>query len=247
MLLALCPLTSHAQNAERQKIQRLIPKDLTASNLQTIDPCTPDEQCNSLTESASNLSRMGQYAAALSTYIKAYTLKPSAWIFINIGRVQQKMGKPQEAIASYKQFLSSPAAEHDAEMATTARQYLKQAEQDLAHPRKPKVILMKEELAPRPLWRLALGGTFLGVGLTGIAIGAYGLGVNGKCVDDPIAPKMVCSEVRQGLPTGLGFLISGSLVAVAGAITIALPGPKRRVQVEEPSANSASTSAATSP
>lgn len=82
-----------------------------------------------------------------------------------------------------------------------------------------------KEYGPRPTWRLALGGALIGVGVIGIGVGAYGLSINGHCVDEPAAPA-ACMQVRNSLPAGLGFLIGGGVVAAAGAVILALPGPR---------------------
>lgn len=83
-----------------------------------------------------------------------------------------------------------------------------------------------KEYQPRPKWRLALGGAMIGLGVVGIAVGAYGLSVNGQCVSDPVPPMMICDQVYRGTPGGLGFIVGGAVVAVAGAVTMALPGPR---------------------
>lgn len=83
-----------------------------------------------------------------------------------------------------------------------------------------------KEYGPRPKWRLAVGGALVGLGLVGIGVGALGLGINGQCVDPPVPPMMFCSDVYRGTPGGLGFVISGAIVAIGGAVTMALPGPR---------------------
>lgn len=90
-----------------------------------------------------------------------------------------------------------------------------------------------KEYGPRPKWRLALGGAMIGLGVVGIAVGAYGLAVNGKCVDDPVPPALACMQVRNGIPGGLGFLIGGGVVAAAGAVMLVLPGPKNPLAADQ--------------
>ena len=188
------------------------------------DPCLTSDRCNNLYESALTLSKAGQFSAALSNYQEAYALKPVPWLLINIGRVQQKMGRPKEAMASYQQFLDSPGAQVDPEMLVTARQYKKQAAADIAHPKQPSIIVMKEERAPRPLWRMLLGGGLLAGGVGMLIPGAYNLGVDGKCVDDPVAPALNCPTLYAGKTTGAPLLAVGLFTIAAGVVTIALPG-----------------------
>lgn len=90
-----------------------------------------------------------------------------------------------------------------------------------------------KEYGPRPKWRLALGGALIGVGVIGIGVGAYGLAINGKCVDEIMPPALVCNQVRNGIPGGLGFLIGGGVVAAAGAVMLALPGPKNPLAADQ--------------
>lgn len=217
--------------ARRSKISQLVfvgcllvPPGLGAQELAGADPCLSDERCNSLYEAALNLSKAGQFVAALSNYEDAYARKPVPWLLINIGRVQQKMGKPNAAIASYQSFLDSPAAQTDLELVVTAHQYKKQAQQDLANPKQSRVIVMREERAPRPWWRLGVGSALLLGGL-GMAIpGAYNLAVSGKCVADPMPPALTCPTIYSGTATGVPLFTVGALAIAAGIVTIALPG-----------------------
>jgi hypothetical protein len=89
-----------------------------------------------------------------------------------------------------------------------------------------------QEYQPRPKWRLGLGGAMIGLGLVGIGFGAYGLAINGKCIDTPVPPALTCMSVYQGLPAGLGFTVGGIVVAAAGAVIIALPGKRNSLAPE---------------
>ena len=96
----------------------------------TID-CLADKECRQVFESARRLSDSQQYNAALTGYEKAYALRPSPWLLINIGRVQHKMGRPAEAVTTLQRFLATPD-NGPKEVVEAAREYLKQAEGDLA-------------------------------------------------------------------------------------------------------------------
>lgn len=188
------------------------------------DPCLTDERCNNLYEAALNLSKAGQYNAALQNYEKAYDMRPIPWLLINIGRIHQKMGKPKEALAAYQKFLESSYAQADPEMLVTARQYKRQAEQDLSNPKQLKVIMLREERAPRPLWRLLLGSALLGGGVGMLIPGVYNLAVDGKCVEEPVPPALACPTIYAGATSGAPLLTVGALSIVAGIVTVALPG-----------------------
>ena len=89
-----------------------------------------------------------------------------------------------------------------------------------------------KEYQPRPKWRLGLGGALVGVGLVGIGFGAYGLAINHSCTEDPVPPALVCPTVRNSLPAGLGFLVGGAVVAVAGAVVMIIPGKRNSLTPE---------------
>jgi tetratricopeptide (TPR) repeat protein len=95
------------------------------------EDCLQVEECRLTFESARRLSDSRQYNAALTGYEKAYSIRPSSWLLINIGRVQQKLGRPAEAITSFNRFLAD-ADQQPAEAVAAAREYLKQAESDVA-------------------------------------------------------------------------------------------------------------------
>lgn len=202
----------------------LVPVVTRAQETTGADPCLSDERCNSLYEAALSLSKAGQFVAALSNYRDAYDRKPVPWLLINIGRVQQKMGRPKDAIDSYQAFLDSPGAKADLELVVTARQYQKQAVQDLADPKRSRVIVMREERAPRPLWRIVLGSTIIAGGLGALIPGAYHLAQNGQCVEAPMPPALNCPTIYSGVQTGAPLVTVG-LVGIAGGIAlIAAPG-----------------------
>lgn len=94
----------------------------------------------------------------------------------------------------------------------------------------PKPVLQPSLPArqPRPAWRLALGGGLLGIGLAGVGGGAYGISIDGCCIDSANYPEQpVC--IGAFFP-GLAFTISGAAVALTGALLIAIPGPRTKRQ-----------------
>jgi len=87
----------------------------------------------------------------------------------------------------------------------------------------------------RPTWRIALGASALSLGVAGVAIGAWALSVDGQCAADSMlfpgrcltttgADGQMTAQVRNGLPAGVGFLVTGGALLVTGAVLIALPG-----------------------
>lgn len=78
--------------------------------------------------------------------------------------------------------------------------------------------------APRPTWRLALGGVALGGGalLTGFGISA--LAVDGGCVSGAMGP---CARVFETRNVGLGLTVSGAALIGTGLVLMIVPGPKQ--------------------
>src|SRR5579883_2391709 len=63
-------------------------------------------------EEGNQLYRRKQYAEALAKYRQAQALEPTPNLLFNIAQCLRKLGKLEEALGLYKQFLASnPAAE----------------------------------------------------------------------------------------------------------------------------------------
>lgn len=120
LLLGLCS-GSHAQS-------RL-------GGVQESDPCFRDKQCAGLYERARALSDKQQYSAALSVYQSAYQRVPTPWLLVNIGRMQQFLGNPTEAIRNYDLFLNLPGTDRYPEFVRSARSFREQATNDLSQSR----------------------------------------------------------------------------------------------------------------
>lgn len=91
-----------------------------------------------MANSARSLSDAGQYHAALSAYEAVYARWPAMRLLVQVGRMHQKLGNPQEAIRSYQIFLNSPDAALYPEFADTARRYKQEAIRDLVHSTNPR-------------------------------------------------------------------------------------------------------------
>ncbi len=100
-------------------------------------------------------------------------------------------------------------------------------------PPPPKPIVYRTEVMPRPKWRLALGGSLVGVGLVGIGFGASALRVDGTPASGAPCPDgtKTCNLVFDTARIGGGLVSFGVLSVASGIVMMALPGPKRQVQV----------------
>ncbi|HNN95846.1 MAG TPA: PEGA domain-containing protein [Pseudomonadota bacterium] len=85
------------------------------------------------------------------------------------------------------------------------------------------------ERGPRPVWRLAVGGTLLGIGVGLAVAGGVGLAKDGQCTSEPEIAGGNCELLyRTALPGGVA--LGGGLGLVgAGVVLLALPGPWRTV------------------
>lgn len=126
----LASIETTTDPALTQKVQDY----LRQAQSQVVDSCLVNPKCNELIELARSLSKTGQYEAALTLYQNAFTQFPASWLLVNIGRAQQKLGQLPQAIATYRQYLSSPEAQDDPELTRKAQEYLLQAENDYEPP-----------------------------------------------------------------------------------------------------------------
>lgn len=117
------------------------------------DICLQDADCAQLANRARLMSEAHQYESALLAYQAAYAMRPAPWLQINIGRVNQKLGRFPEAIANYRKFLSSDELPKTPETESRARMFLAQAEMELAKqlPKPANTASTEEEPAPAPL------------------------------------------------------------------------------------------------
>lgn len=81
--------------------------------------------------------------------------------------------------------------------------------------------------APRPRWRLALGGLALGAGAVLVGLGAVGVLKDGECVPDETA----CRQLYDTKAVGGGGIATGLALVIGGGALIALPGPRREIVV----------------
>jgi tetratricopeptide (TPR) repeat protein len=166
------------------------PASAAADQRATQDPCLSDPKCNELYEKARTLSRANQYEAALIMYQQTYAMTPLPWLLLNIGRVQQKLGRNEQAAGSYRKILEfnakmptdETAGLADVEVTAKAREYLKQAEDAIAEQKRanPGVVVTTAPVVDKvPLYKrwwfwTAIGG---GVGLVAVGVG-LGIGLS---------------------------------------------------------------------
>lgn len=161
--------------------------------------CLSDSKCSEMYETARRLSVVGQYEAALVSYQSAYVQKPTPWLLVNIGRMQQKAGRPQQAIRTFKRFLDDPLAHQDIESQTKAREYLQQAEEEVRVQQQSSEGTQLPEFLPSnkakertkiPAYKKWWFWTAVGGAAAVVAVG-LAAGLTARAVPNPQAPPSV--------------------------------------------------------
>jgi tetratricopeptide (TPR) repeat protein len=100
------------------------------------DPCLRDPECKRLVNAGRADSEAGQFATALASYQSAYARVPAPWLLVNIGRMLQKLGRHEEALNSYAQFLTTDLGRADAVLRGRVQGYLAEAENTVSEQKK---------------------------------------------------------------------------------------------------------------
>ena len=127
----------------------------------TSDVCQSDSKCTELYQTASNLMKLEQNAAALALLQTAYAKYPAAWLLVHIGRAQQKLGRLAAAINSYRQFLASLETTTDPALTQKVQEYLQQAQSQvvdncLSNPKCTELIELARSLSKTGQFEAAL-------------------------------------------------------------------------------------------
>ena len=113
-----------------------------ASNAQAEPPCcVNDPECLSLVNQARLCSELQQFEAALHLYEQAYAHVTDPGLLPNIGRMQQRLGWDDQALTTYRLFLSQPPLPNDEEYRRTVPEWIvetQQHKQSLESPTLPK-------------------------------------------------------------------------------------------------------------
>jgi len=94
----------------------------------------------------------------------------------------------------------------------------------------PPVVVASPAAPPpslrRPIWRWAVGGIAVGLGLGLVGVGTSGIAIDGQCVSPPELPVINCRDRFDTLGKGAVLLGVGAGLSLAGVIILALP-PRR--------------------
>jgi len=78
--------------------------------------CVHDPGCLTLVHQAKVFSEKQQFEDALRLYEQAYARVADPGLLPNIGRMQQRLGRDEQALATYRLFLSQPPLPDDEEL-----------------------------------------------------------------------------------------------------------------------------------
>lgn len=180
---------------------------------------SPAPTAKSYLDAGLRLYNEGRYEAALRELRLGYALEPLPEILYTLGQSARKLGRCDEAIGYYRQYLRSA----DAASAGAARFQIERCEQQVrdekaaAAAARPAVAVEKPLPPPapprRPFYRDALGMTLAGVGL-GAALAGSGL-----LIGATVSVQRARSSLQQfddALPAAQTMRTSGIILAAGG-------------------------------
>lgn len=138
--------------------------------------CTADPICKQLTVRANELSRANQHEQALNAYEGAYALHPSPYLLMNIGRLQYKLGRIEDALLALRKALAQ-TPEEDLDKRRRIARFLDAAENAAASLARANPPLPSPPPPPPPIplhkrWQLWTGiGVPLALGAAAVAVG----------------------------------------------------------------------------
>lgn len=190
---------------------------------------------------AQNHYKLGEFQMALDGFKDAYRNFEDPSLLFNIAQCERMLGHKQDALTSYRMFLSEvPSAPNRPEVERVIAS-LEQAITDERAAQAPHEAVPPTERPPSPApvaaatppppppaprrhtwWMLGTGAGLLGLGAAGIASGAAMLAVNGHGTCSLAPGQVRCPQVYDTTAEGGALLGVGLAGAIAGAVLIAL-------------------------
>ena len=142
------------------------------------DPCLRDAACQKLLARAQAASQERRFDDALATYERAYDTSKAPWLLVNVGRMQHKLARYEDARQSYLRYLEQPRQPGDEEQQAAATDFLSQTEAQI---KQQGALTGTTPAAPppekRPLYKkwwlwTVVGGVVAG-GVAGTIAGVY--------------------------------------------------------------------------
>lgn len=167
------------------------------------------------------------FELAIKNFQLAYSIKPEPLLLYNIAQCHRKLNHDAEAITYYQSFLNAPETT-DRELRVKAGRYLVELRDH--HTAPTQLIYVETTRERRPVWRIGLGAGLLAASAVLLGFGGRALYVDGRCADAPSGDQTKCNTVADTQGSGVGLVVTGTLLAIGGVVTIALPGRKYQLQ-----------------
>jgi hypothetical protein len=198
--------------------------DTTGSATPTCPGCTVDKVALKLGETATQL--LSQAAARPRGTLEVSSTPAGAELFVGGRRVGVTPYQHAMWAGPYAIELRQPGfrpLQQSVEVGSDKpTQLALSLEPEESAPKPPPTVAPKLREKRRPIWRIAAGAGAIGAGVLLIGFGAAGLVANNTCVVDDAPPDM-CPRAYNTLGVGAGLLGTGSALAIAGTVLIALP------------------------
>ncbi len=187
------------------------------------------EDYDTLVETAGEKFASEDYEGAIADFKRAYDLKKTPNIVYNIGRIEEKRGRFEEAVTYYETFVNEPDIGIDAR--TDALRRIKALREILAMRKQKEADAEAKRLAeleknkpkkvtPPPAPDRTLSYAFLGTGVAALAAGGVFAFLTDATATE-FAQATTLEERRAAASTGGTYaLASDSLLIAGGAFTV---------------------------
>lgn len=188
---------------------------------------------NQLYREGVDLYQNGKYEACIEKFQTAFSINPDSLLAYNLGQAHRKLRQEREALNNY-QFYLRTASSITLEMRSKIEGYIQDLRQTINDKEqrslRPRVLIRETAHQPRPLWRLIVGPVLMVSGTVTLGFGAWGLSINGTCVDIPSSPELHCNKAFDTSQIGTGLVGAGSVLLLGGVLLAALPGSQIKVE-----------------
>lgn len=190
-----------------------------------------------------DLYREGKYSEALARFQAGYALRPDPVFLFNIAQCYRRLGQSQKAISTYEAYLEQPNIVNRQQIEAL----LVEERAKLGLPAKPTAgsepasaggrprAATDDANAPSTPDSVARNRLWLGLGVSGVVVGAIAVGIGGYALSQDGKPSCneppprQCREVTNTLPGGVTAVGVGGAAMIAGAVSLyfALRHPQR--------------------
>jgi tetratricopeptide (TPR) repeat protein len=202
-----------------------------------------------LNDTGSELYAAGDYAGALSAFLRAYTLVPEPNLLFNIAGCHERLGQRTQAIEYYRWFLSVATANPDGRRRAISALSQLEAEPPRVPPVKRAPEASESSSAAWPLATLGAGILFAGLGAGLYLDGAhdhnevtsapgFGDASGSSTMTEVEAHQLIDSGDTKKWVGAIGFGLGGALIATHVAINLWRSGESEADATREAGATS---------